>query len=287
MVEAQVARSSFRARSHSGPAFGESLDRAYDAPMTKRTALITGANKGIGFETARQLGAQGFHVFVGARDEGRGTTAVATLREEGIDATFVPLDVTSDDSVAHAVEVVSAATDHLDVLVNNAGVPNLNGRRATPSQTSLTDMRGVYEINVFAVVRVTNAFLPLLHQAAAARIVNVSSEVGSMDATTNPGSPISGMPASAQYPSSKAAVNMLTVQYAKELRDTPIKVNAANPGFTDTDFTGHRGIRTVEAGATPSVHLATLDADGPSGVLYGHIWTTDGDGDGGYGVLPW
>lgn len=136
-------------------------------------------------------------------------------------------------------------------------------------------------------VRVTNAFLPLLRRAPAARIVNVPSEVGSMTSATDPSSALSSVPGSAQYPSSKAAVNMLTVQYAKELRESGIKVNAANPGFTDTDFNEHRGIRAVEQSAEPSVHLATLDADGPTGVLYGHLWTTEGDGDGGHGILPW
>ncbi|WP_152354662.1 SDR family oxidoreductase [Brachybacterium subflavum] len=260
---------------------------ASSGPSPARIALITGANKGIGFETARQLGRLGFTVLLGARDEERGRSAEESLRGEGIDARAVRLDVTDENSVRAAEQWVSARFDHLDALVNNAGVPSVGGQRAAPSVTSIQDMRSVYEINVFGVVRVTNAFLPLLRRAPAARIVNVSSEIGSMDATVNPGSPVSGTPASIQYPSSKAAVNMMTVQYAKELRDTPIKVNAANPGFTDTDFTQHRGIRPVEQGAEPSVHLATLPEDGPSGVLWGHVWTTEGDGDGGYGILPW
>lgn len=259
------------------------------APETApaRIALITGANKGIGFETARQLGRLGFTVLLGARDDGRGRRAEETLREEGIDAHSVHLEVTDENSVRGAEQWVASRYDHLDALVNNAGVPSVGGRRAVPSDTAIHEMRSVFEINVFGVVRVTNAFLPLLRKAPAARIVNVSSEIGSMDATMDPGSPVSGTPASIQYPSSKAAVNMMTVQYAKELQDTPIKVNAANPGFTDTDFTQHRGIRPVEQGAEPSVHLATLPDDGPSGVLWGHVWTTEGDGDGGYGILPW
>ncbi|MEH0109457.1 SDR family oxidoreductase [Tersicoccus sp. MR15.9] len=255
--------------------------------MTDTVALITGANKGIGLETARQLGARGMTVLVGARDADRGAEAARTLTKEGIDARFISLDVTDDASVTAAAEQIEKDFGRLDVLVNNAGIPSASGRRATPSETSIEDMRAVFEVNVFGLVRVTNAMLPLLRKAPAARIVQVSSEVGSIDATSNPGSPLSAMPASAQYPSSKAAVNMLTAQYAKELADTPIKVNAANPGFTDTEFNGHRGIRPVEQGAEPSVHLATLPDDGPSGVLYGHLWTTEGDGDGGYGTLSW
>jgi NAD(P)-dependent dehydrogenase (short-subunit alcohol dehydrogenase family) len=194
------------------------------------------------------------------------------------------LDVTDENSVQTAAAWIVDRYPHLDVLVNNVGI---SGRRCLPSETSLDQMRAVYETNVFGVVAVTNAMLPLLRRAPAARIVNVSSEVGSMSAQQSTTSPIGAMGASAQYPSSKAAVNMLTVVYAKELRDTPIKVNAANPGFTATDFTGHRGIRTVGEGAEPSVHLATLPDDGPSGVLWGHIWTTEGTGDGGYGVIDW
>lgn len=255
--------------------------------MTTTVALITGGNKGIGFETARQLGARGMTVLVGARDAGRGAEAEARLREAGVDAHAIALDVTSDESVAAAAARIEKEFGRLDVLVNNAGIATSTGRRATPSETSLDDMKAVYETNVFGVVRVTNAMLPLLRRSSAARIVNVSSEVGSITDVTAPESPLAAMPASAQYPSSKAAVNMLTAQYAKELRDAGILVNAANPGFTDTDFTHHRGIRPVEAGAEPSVHLATLPDDGPTGILWGHLWTTDGDGDGGYGRLPW
>jgi NAD(P)-dependent dehydrogenase (short-subunit alcohol dehydrogenase family) len=252
--------------------------------MTAKIALVTGANKGIGFETARQLGAQGMTVLVGARDEERGRAAESALCGGGADARFVQLDVTDAKSVQQAAEWIEAEYGRLDVLVNNAGTASVDRRRAQPSQTSLDDMRAVYEINVFGVVTVTNAMLPLLRRAEAARIVNVSSEVGSLGSQANPASPLFQMPASAQYPSSKAALDMLTVMYAKELRDTPIKVNAANPGYTDTDFNDHRGFRTAGEGAEPSVYLATLPDDGPSGILWGHIWQTDGNG--GYGPLP-
>lgn len=253
--------------------------------MTTKIALITGANKGIGFETARQLGSQGMTVLVGARDEERGRKAEHALGKAGADARSVQLDVTDAKSIQNAAKWIEAEFGRLDVLVNNAGTASVARRGYPPSQTSLDDMRAVYEINVFGVIAVTNAMLPLLRRAAAARIVNVSSEVGSITSQSDPASPLSQMPASAQYPSSKAALNMLTAMYAKELRDTPIKVNAANPGYTATDFNDHRGFRTAAEGAEPSVYLATLPDDGPSGILWGHIWTTDGKG--GYGKLAW
>jgi NAD(P)-dependent dehydrogenase (short-subunit alcohol dehydrogenase family) len=146
-------------------------------------------------------------------------------------------------------------------------------------------MRAVYEVNVFGLVRVTNAMLPLLRRAPAARIVNVSSEVGSITSMTDPAGPLWQMPASAQYPSSKSAVNMLTAMYAKELRDTPIKVNAANPGYCKTDFNGNSGFRTPAQGAEVSVHLATLPDDGPTGILWGNLWTAEGADS--YGTLAW
>jgi NAD(P)-dependent dehydrogenase (short-subunit alcohol dehydrogenase family) len=253
--------------------------------MTTQIVLITGANKGIGFETARQLGSAGMTVLVGARDAERGRDAESALRDGGIDARFVQLDVTDPKSVQRAAEWIDAEYGRLDVLVNNAGAASVARRGGPPSQTSLDDMRAVYEINVFGVVAVTNAMLPLLRRAPAARIVNVSSEVGSITSQSDPASPLSQMPPSAQYPSSKAALNMLTAMYAKELRDTAIKVNAANPGYTATDFNDNRGFRTPAEGAEPSVYLATLPADGPSGILWGHIWTPDNQG--GYDVLPW
>lgn len=253
--------------------------------MTTKIALITGANKGIGFETARQLAASGMTVLIGAREESRGREAERTLRDEGADARFVQLDVTDAHSVEQAASWIGAEYDHLDALVNNAGTSTVSRRRVRPSETDLDDMRAIYEINLFGVVTVTNAMLPLLRRAPAARIVNVSSEVGSIGTQTDSSAPYSSMPPQVQYPSSKSALNMLTVMYAKELQDTAIKVNAANPGFTDTDFTDHRGVRSAADGAEPSVHLATLPDDGPSGILWGHRWNAASDKD--YGILPW
>ena len=253
--------------------------------MTTTIALITGANKGIGFETARQLGARGMTVLLGARDEDRGRQAERELREalgEAGEVRFVPLDVTDPESVRQAADWVDKEYGHLDILVNNAGI----ARGAPPSQSDPDQMREVYETNVFGVVRVTNAMLPLLRRAPAARIVNVSSEVGSITSQTDPASPLSQMRASLAYPTSKSALNMVTAMYAKELRDTPIKVNAANPGYTATDLNRHSGLRSVAQGAEASVYLATLPADGPSGILWGHLWTTEGPDDA-YGTLPW
>ncbi|BCY09751.1 SDR family NAD(P)-dependent oxidoreductase [Actinoplanes sp. L3-i22] len=229
--------------------------------MTK-IALVTGANKGIGYETARLLAEQGMTVLVGARDEELGATAAAALG-----ARFVRLDVSDDDSIARAAELVAAEYGRLDVLVNNAGITgSVEGARGGPSRTSRAALRQVFETNVFGLVAVTNAFLPLLRKADAARIVNVSSEVGSFTSMTDPANPLSGM-AAIVYPTSKTAVNMITVMYAKELAGTGIKVNAAVPGHCATDLTRHTGDRSATDGATVSVHLATLPADGPTGRL--------------------
>jgi NAD(P)-dependent dehydrogenase (short-subunit alcohol dehydrogenase family) len=249
---------------------------------TTRIALITGANKGIGFATARQLGGRGMTVLVGARDAGRGREATHRLRGGGADAHHVALDVTDEESVAGAAKRIETEYGHLDVLVNNAGILRGDLDRALPSDTTVATLRTVFETNVFGLVAVTNALLPLLRRAPAARIVNVSSEVGSIAVMTDPQGALFGL-TSVPYPSSKAALNMVTAMYAKELRDTPIKVNAANPGYCATDLNGHSGFRTPEQGAEVSVHLATLPDDGPSGLLWGFQM----DQGGGYGVLPW
>jgi NAD(P)-dependent dehydrogenase (short-subunit alcohol dehydrogenase family) len=250
--------------------------------MTTTIALVTGANKGIGLETARQLGARGATVLAAARDEECGREAERALHAAGTDARFVPLDVTDPGSIQRAADWIDREYGRLDILVNNAGIARGN----RPSETDLDAMREVYEVNVFGVIRVTNALLPLLRRAPAARIVNVSSEVGSITSMTDPSSPLAHMPSSVAYPSSKSALNMITAMYAKELRDTPIKVNAANPGYTKTDLNRNSGFRSVAEGAEASVYLATLPADGPSGILWGHLWSADGPADA-CGILPW
>ena len=215
------------------------------------TALITGANKGIGLETARQLAARGMTVLLGARDVSRGTGAERELRAEGHDARFVHLDVTDDKLIAAAAALIAAEYGHLDVLVNNAGIATMGG---APSATSLDGLRAILETNVLGVIAVTNAMLPLLRRAPSARIVNVSSEVGSITLVSDHANPMWAMPASVPYPVSKAALNMVTAMYAKELLDAGILVNAANPGYCATDLNGRSGFRSAAEGAEVSVH---------------------------------
>lgn len=247
-------------------------------------ALITGANKGIGYATARLLGLRGGTILLGARDETRGREAERGLRDAGVDARAVHLDVTDEKSIRHAAVLVDAEYGRLDVLINNAGIVDAGGARP-PSATTPETLRTVYETNVFGVVALTNVMLPLLRRAPAARIVNVSSEIGSITLMTDPDKPMWSL-MSLAYPSSKTALNMITAMYAKELRDTPIRVNAANPGFCATDLNHHTGFRTPEQGAEVCVHLATLPEDGPNGVLWGYHWTGK-EGADEYGVLPY
>ncbi|MFI5907273.1 SDR family oxidoreductase [Dactylosporangium sp. NPDC051541] len=224
--------------------------------MTTKTALVTGANKGIGFEIARELRDLGLNVLVGARDPIRGKEAAAALG-----ADFLQLDVTDPASITAA----AAQVEVLDVLVNNAGV--LLERGALPSVTPIALLRDTYEVNVFGVAAVTNAFLPALRRAPAARIVNLGSGLGSLHFTSDP-SHVYGQNPLLAYNSSKSALNAITVAYAAELRSTPIKVNAADPGYCATDLNFHSGPRTPVQGAVAAVRLATLPADGPTGGFF-------------------
>ncbi|TQM16300.1 NAD(P)-dependent dehydrogenase (short-subunit alcohol dehydrogenase family) [Pseudonocardia kunmingensis] len=239
----------------------------------RRVALVTGANKGIGYEIAAGLGALGDTVGVGARDAERREAAVTTLRAAGVDAFGVPLDVTDDESVAAAARLIEERTGRLDVLVNNAGV--IGGFPQEPTKIGLDVIRTAVEVNVIGVVRVTNAMLPLLRRAAAPRIVNMSSSGGSLTRQTTFGDN-AGRPISAGYSPSKSMLNNITVQYAKELYDTTILVNAACPGFTATDLNGSRGFRTPRQGAAIAIRLATLPNGGPTGGFF------DDDGP-----VPW
>ncbi|MCZ7428696.1 SDR family oxidoreductase [Micromonospora sp. WMMA1949] len=238
-----------------------------------RIALITGANKGIGYEIARQMGERGYVVLVGARDEVRGKQAVESLSAGGVEAVRLRIDVTDETSVVDAAAEIERRYGRLDVLVNNAGIAG--GSTGAPSTVSAADLRQVYETNVLGVVSVTNAMLPLLRRAEAARIVNMSSHLGSLTLNSAPDSPFAGLNMVA-YQSSKTALNAVTVAYAKELRDTPIKVNAASPGVVATDLNHHRGNRTPAQGAAIAVRLATLDDTGPSGACLAEE-----------GVVPW
>jgi NAD(P)-dependent dehydrogenase (short-subunit alcohol dehydrogenase family) len=210
------------------------------------TALVTGANKGIGLEIVKQLLAKGFDVYLGARDRERGEKAAADTG-----ARFVQLDVTDPESVHKAAQ----SLNQLDVLINNAGI---TGGSFGPEK-----IREVFETNVFGVITVTDAFLPLLRRSAHPRIVNMSSSVGTLNDMLD-----SPLPVSFAYVPSKTALNAVTVQYAKALKDTPIKVNAGCPGYCATDLNNHGGYRTAAQGATIAVTLATLDDEGPTGGFY-------------------
>ncbi|HEX7666555.1 MAG TPA: SDR family oxidoreductase [Polyangiaceae bacterium] len=245
---------------------------------TTKTALITGANKGIGKEIARQLGKKGFTVWLGCRDAARGEAAVADLRKEKIDAHVLALDVTNDASVKAAATTLAKTNDALDVLVNNAGIAV--GGYVPPTEASLDDMRAVYEVNVFGAMRVTQAFVPLLRKSGQGRIVNMSSSLGSIAEQLDMTSGTYGVNL-VGYNSSKSALNMITVAFAKELAAHGIKVNAANPGYVATDLNDNRGYRTVEQGARVAVHLATIGpmgptagffSDGSEDVLGRHAW---------------
>jgi NAD(P)-dependent dehydrogenase (short-subunit alcohol dehydrogenase family) len=227
-----------------------------------KVALVTGANKGLGLEIARQLGARGITVLLGARDAARGGRAAERLTAQGLTVSALPLDVTDGASIAAAAGEVERRHGVLDILVNNAGITgSFDG---PPSEATPKQLQEVYDTNVFGVLAVTNAMLPLLRRSAAGRIVNMSSDVGSLSLNSGPDARFGGYNL-VTYQSSKTALNALTLAYAKELRGTPVKVNSANPGFTATDMNNHRGGRTVEQGAAAAVRLATLAADGPTG----------------------
>lgn len=230
-----------------------------DTIAKETIALVTGANKGLGRETARRLGALGWTVLLGARDPDRGQLAAGELAADGLDVRFLPLDVTSDESVADAVDIVKGEYGRLDVLVNNAGI---GGAWIDVLDTGPDDFRACYETNVYGPVRMTRAFVPLLRQADVPRIVMVSSGMGSLTVTTDP-SRLESQLLGLAYPSSKTALNMITTQYAKALPE--FKVNAVDPGYTATDLNGHRGYKTVEQGAEAIVSMAVLDAGGPTG----------------------
>jgi NAD(P)-dependent dehydrogenase (short-subunit alcohol dehydrogenase family) len=233
-------------------------------------AMVTGANKGIGREIAAQLAALGMTVLLGARDPGRGEEAAAALRAAGGDVHPLVLDVTDQVTVNAAARDVEDRYGRLDVLVNNAGIAGASsGQR--PSEADADTVRAVFDTNVFGVIRVITAMLPLLTRSKAPRIVNMSSTVGSLAAMTDPAGPFTHLPAFLGYPSSKTALNALTVQYAKEFRQLGILINAADPGACDTDLireTGFRPPRSAADGAVIAVRLATLGPDGPNGRLF-------------------
>ncbi|MEU8123444.1 SDR family NAD(P)-dependent oxidoreductase [Spirillospora sp. NPDC049024] len=248
----------------------------------RTVAMVTGANKGIGRAVAEDLAGRGMTVLVGARDRRRGEEAAEALRAAGGDVHSVLLDVTDDATVQDAAKWVEERYGRLDVLVNNAGITG-SGQVAPqdavdqiPSSVDLEMVRAVFATNVFGVIAVTNAMLPLLRRSPAARVVNVSSHAGSLSLTSDPDGPFTALLPSAAYTPSKAALNALTVQYANELRKDGVLVNAVAPGFVDTDSNAHTGYLTPAQGAAVVVRLATLGADGPTAGFFGED-----------GPLPW
>ncbi|NLR81040.1 SDR family oxidoreductase [Chitinophaga eiseniae] len=245
-----------------------------------KKALITGANKGIGFETARQLLQKGFYVYIGSRDLQKGIHAVEKLKSEGLPHTAaVQLDVTDETSVMMAREEIGKETNVLDVLINNAGVnggqPPYNALEAT-----LEQFIAAFNTNVFGVASVTKAFIDLLHKSYEPRIVNVSTSVGSLALQSDPGWPAYDYAKYAVYGASKAALNMYTVHLAYELRNTPFKVNAVCPGYTSTDFTFNNG-GSVDTAARRIVKYALIGQDGPTGKFFSEE-TNPGTGE-----IPW
>jgi NAD(P)-dependent dehydrogenase (short-subunit alcohol dehydrogenase family) len=248
----------------------------------KPVALVTGANQGIGLQIAKELVTHGFIVLVGSRNFERGEAAA---KEVGPDARAIQLDVTDENSIVAAAKRIRSELGRLDVLVNNAAISNTRlqpgmsieeySKTTRPSVVSLDEVRAVFETNVYGVLAVTQAMLPLLREAPAARIVNVSSGVGSLTRSSDPAYPWRSI-FGPVYPASKTALNAMTLAMAIELESTGIKVNAACPGFTKTNLNNYTGTQTVEEGAREPVRLALLGSDGPTGTF------SNGDGP-----LPW
>ena len=228
-------------------------------------AFITGANRGLGFEIARNLGQGGMHIILGVRDTEKGRAALTTLGEQNISAECISIDVSDSASIHVAAEAVAAKHPQLDVLVNNAGV--LNDYGVTASELALTDLRASFETNFFGVFETTKMFLPLIRKSQAGRIVNMTSDLGSLTAMGDP-EHAQYSAFAAGYQASKCALNVLTRQFAKELGDTAIKVNSASPGLCRTDMGGEDAPLSVEQGAATAIWLATLDADGPTGRFF-------------------
>lgn len=232
----------------------------------KRHALVTGANKGLGLAIAKGLASAGLSVWMGARDRSRGEKAVEDLRCEGLDVRLVEIDVADDVSVRRAAETVGREIDALHVLVNNAGI--VLDLQTPPSELGMDEVKATYEVNVFGPIRVTQGFAPLLKAADGARIVNLSSGLGSLTLITDPTSLFSTVNLLA-YTSSKVALNAVTVSFAKEFEPFGIKVNAVEPGNVRTDLNGNSGSLTPEEGAEIAIRMALIDKGGPTGGFFG------------------
>ena len=240
---------------------------------SKKIALVTGANKGIGFEIARQIGRSGATVLLACRDNAAGATAAAVLAGERLAVHAIVLDVIDRASIIAAADRIAAEFGRIDILVNNAGIND--PADGLPSAASLDAVERVWRTNFLGALAVTQAMLPLLRESRAGRIVNVSSGLGSLTQNGDPGY-ASAATKLIGYSASKTALNMLTVQLAYELRGTLIKVNSADPGYTATDLNFHRGHQTIPEGAAEAIRLALLPDDGPTGTY------SDSKG-----IVPW
>lgn len=236
---------------------------------TAQIALVTGANKGLGFEISRKLAQRGIQVLMGARDVSRGTEAAKTLVAEGLNVSFVQLNVTDRATIQLAAEEIERQFGKLDILINNAGISGGWGEQL-PSQISLETVRNVFEVNFFGQIAVTQAFLPLLKQSASGRIVNMTSGLGSLSQNSDPNYQYYGFNVLG-YNASKAALNMLTICLAKELQETKIKVNSADPGWCKTDLGTEAAPNTPGQGAETPVWLATLPDDGSTGSCFNEL----------------
>jgi len=231
-----------------------------------KSALVTGANKGIGFEVARQLAQKGIYVYLGSRKLENGIAAVNKLLAEGLsNVEAIQLDTTDDESVKNACTEIGKKTKTLDILINNGGV--FGGYPQGALDSTIDQFKAAYDANVYGVVRVTQAFIDLLKKSSEPRIVNVSSSQGSITLHSDPSYKYYDYKA-AVYLSSKSAMNMYTVVLAYELRDSDFKINAVCPGYTKTDFNGHRGPGSVEVAGKRIVKYALIDNDGPTGKFF-------------------
>ena len=230
----------------------------------KKVALVTGANRGLGLETARQLGKQGITVLIGARKQADADKTAATLKSEGIDALPLKLEVTSPTDRAAAVTWISEKFGKLDILINNAGVNGSHGLNPIVIETTDEELQSIFATNFFAVHALTRDLLPLLKKSTAGRIVNLSSILGSLTLHADPASPVYDFK-SLGYDASKSALNAFTIHLAWELKDTPIKVNSVHPGWVKTDMGTEAAPMEIPEGAKTSVDLALIGPDGPSG----------------------
>jgi NAD(P)-dependent dehydrogenase (short-subunit alcohol dehydrogenase family) len=229
-------------------------------------ALVTGANKSIGFEVAQQLAQKGVYVYLGSRNVENGVEAVDKLKAKGLNnVEAIQLDITDDESVMKARKEIGKKTKVLDILINNAGI--YGGYPQTALDSTIDQFKAAYDVNVYGVVRVTQAFIDLLKKSSAPRIVNVSSSQGSITLHSDPNYKYYDYKG-AVYLSSKSAMNMYTVVLAYELKNTSFKINAVCPGFTKTDFNGHRGPGAVEDAGKRVVKYALIDNDGPTGKFF-------------------